>query len=60
MTIQNMKDMCVMAWKDDIVYIDIDDLKRLLGEKYFVWVFNSIKWDITWFLVDLKNYRTAW
>ena len=43
MTIQNMKDMCVMAWKDDIVYIDIDDLKRLLGEKYFVWVFKFYK-----------------
>ena len=54
MTIQNMKDMCVMAWKDDIVYIDIDDLKRLLSKKIFLWVFNSTKWDITWFLVDLK------
>ena len=33
MTIQKLKEMCVMALKDDIVYINIDDLERLLCAK---------------------------
>ena len=35
MTIQNLKEIYVMASKDDIVYINIDDLKRLLCTKIF-------------------------
>ena len=35
MTIQNLKEIYVMASKDDIVYINIDDLKRLLCTRIF-------------------------
>ena len=35
MTIQNMNEICVTVSKDDIVYINIDDLKHLLFTKQF-------------------------
>ena len=35
MTIQNLKEIYVMASEDDIVYVNIDDLKRLLCTRIF-------------------------